>query len=66
MRCLAKDCDVVVRHPNEAKCWKKFRMCKYHAFEIHPELYEGSYYRPISSKFIGTMQKIENVGYVEN
>lgn len=55
MRCSVKTCNIVSRHPNDTICWRRFRMCKYHAFEFHPEAYKGSPYRPISSKFIGTM-----------
>jgi len=52
MRCIIKGCNIVCRHPQKAMCWKEFGMCKYHAYELHPEIYEKSGYKPISSKFM--------------
>ncbi len=60
MRCSVPDCNITSKHPQKTMCWRDFGMCKYHAYEFYPEAYDGSGYRPVSSQFMGIVQKIEN------
>ncbi len=62
MRCKVKGCNIISRHPTKSMCWRDFGMCKYHAFEFHPEIYEESHYRPSSSKWDEICRKMEYGG----
>ena len=59
MRCTIKGCNITCRNPQKSMCWKRFNMCKYHAFQFHPEIYESSGYRPCSSKFEEMCRKFQ-------
>ncbi len=39
-------------------CWVDFNMCKYHAYEFYPEVYDV--YRPTTSKWDQLVNRIEN------
>jgi len=44
MRCIIKGCNITCKHPRKSMCWVDFNMCKYHAYEFYPEVYDV--YRP--------------------
>jgi len=49
MRCSVKGCNITCKHPTKSMCWRDFNMCKYHAYEFYPEVYDPSHYKPCSS-----------------
>ena len=58
MRCIIKGCMITCKHPQKSRCWRVHSMCKYHAYQFHPEIYSGSY-RPMNSKFEEICRRIE-------
>jgi len=44
MRCMIEGCNITSKHPRKSMCWVDFKMCKYHAYEFYPEVYDA--YRP--------------------
>jgi len=47
MRCIIKGCNITCKHPRKSMCWVDFNMCKYHAYEFYPEVYDT--YKPTTS-----------------